>query len=123
MDIQNFIQLQAALESKKASLEIFGEEQPEGIRVRQACFCPDTGTRIEDRTYAIAFLDLVEARYRAEKQMATITEGLAALDDFVKRLGKADLVGDGVQKLKQKDIEVLLVDLTEKLPEMVPGLP
>jgi hypothetical protein len=64
----------------------------------------------------------VEARYRAEKQMAVITEGLAALDNFVKRLGKADLVGEGVQKLKQKDIEAILADLTEKLPEMVPGL-
>jgi hypothetical protein len=116
-------QLRTALESKKASLEIFGEEQPEGIRVRQACFCPDTGARKEDRTYAIAFLDLVEARYRAEKQKAVITEGLVALDDFVKRLGKADLVGDGVQKLKQKDIEALLAALTEKLPEIVPGLP
>jgi hypothetical protein len=50
-------------------------------------------------------------------------EGLAALDDFVKRLGKANLAGDGVQKLKQKDIEALPADLTEKLPEMVPGLP
>jgi hypothetical protein len=116
-------QLRTALESKKASLEIFGEEQPEGIRVRQACFCPDTGARKEDRTYAIAFLDLVEARYRAEKQKAVITEGLVALDDFVKRLGKADLVGDGIQKLKQKDIEALLAALTEKLPEIVPGLP
>jgi hypothetical protein len=65
----------------------------------------------------------VEARYLAEKQMAVITKGLAALDDFVKRLGKSDLVGDGVQKLKQKDIAALLADLTEKLPEMVPGLP
>jgi hypothetical protein len=33
------------------------------------------------------------------------------------------LVGDGVQGLKQKDIEGILADLTEKLPEMVPGLP
>jgi hypothetical protein len=65
----------------------------------------------------------VEARYRAETQMPVITEDLAALDDFVKRLGTADLVGDGVQQLKQKDIEAILADLTEKLPEMVPGLP
>jgi hypothetical protein len=28
-----------------------------------------------------------------------------------------------VQKLKQKDVEALLADLAEKLPEMVPGLP
>jgi hypothetical protein len=123
MDIQQFIQLRASLESKKASLEIFGEKHPEGIRVRQACFCSDTGARKEDRVYAIAFLDLVEARDRAEKQMAVLTEGLTALDAFVKRLGKADLVGDGVQKLKQKDIEAILADLTEKLPKMVPGLP
>jgi hypothetical protein len=104
-------------------VEIFGEEGPEGIRVRRACFCPETGARKEDQTYAIAFLDLVEARHLAEKQLVVITEGLAALDDFVKRLGKADLVGDGVQKLKQKDIEALLAALTKKLPEMVPGLP
>jgi hypothetical protein len=123
MDMQHFIQLKAALESKKASLEIFGEEHPEGLRVRQACFCPDTGARKEDRTYTIAFLDLVEARYRAERQLATLTEGLAALDDVEKRLGKADLVGAGVQKLKQKDIEAILGALTEKLFEMVPGLP
>ena len=56
-------------------------------------------------------------------QVAVLTEGLVALDDFVKRLGKADLGGDGVQKLQQKDIEALLADLTEKLPEMMPGLP
>jgi hypothetical protein len=48
---------------------------------------------------------------------------MGALDDFVKKLGKAKLVGNGVQGLKQKDIEAILADLTEKLPEMVPGLP
>jgi hypothetical protein len=52
-----------------------------------------------------------------------ITEGLAALNDFVTRLGKASLVGEGVQGPKQKDIDAILADLTEKLPEMVPGLP
>jgi hypothetical protein len=113
----------AALKDKRATLEIFGEEHPEGIRVRKACFCPETGRKKEDACYAMAFLDIVEAKYRGEKQIAVLTEGLAALDDFVKRLGKAELVGEGVQKLKQKDIEALLVDLTEKLPEMVPGLP
>jgi hypothetical protein len=41
----------------------------------------------------------------------------------LQKLGKALLVGDGVQGLKQKDVEALLADLTEKLPEMVPGLP
>jgi hypothetical protein len=104
-------------------VEIFGEEHPEGIRVRQACFCPDTGARKGDRTYAIAFLDIVEAKHRAEKQMAALTDGLAALDAFVKKLGKASLVGNGVQGLKQKDIEALLADLTEKLLKTVPGLP
>jgi hypothetical protein len=118
-----FVTICAALDGKRASLEIFGERHPEGIRVRQACFCPETGEKKEDRVYAVSFLDIVEAKHRAEKQLETITEGLAALDDFVKRLGKADLVGDGVQKLKQKDIEAILTDLTEKLPEMVPGLP
>jgi hypothetical protein len=54
---------------------------------------------------------------------AGLTDGLAALDAFVKKLGKASLVGEGVQGLKQKDIEAILADLTEKLPEMVPGLP
>jgi hypothetical protein len=104
-------------------VEIFGEEHPEGIRVRQACFCPDTGARKGDRTYAIAFLDIVEAKHRAEKRMAALTDGLAALDAFVKKLGKASLVGNGVQGLKQKDIEALLADLTEKLLKTVPGLP
>ena len=52
-----------------------------------------------------------------------LTAGMGALDDFVKKLGKAKLVGNGVQGLKQKDIEAILADLTEKLPEMVPGLP
>jgi hypothetical protein len=121
--VEDFINLCAALDGKRATLEIFGEEHPEGIRVRQACFCPETGEKKDDRTYAIAFLDIVEAKHRAEKQMAALTDGLAALDAFVKKLGKASLVGNGVQKLKQKDIEALLADLTEKLPEMVPGLP
>ena len=71
----------------------------------------------------MAFLDLVEARDRAEKHMAVITEGLAALNNFVKRLGKASLVGEGVQGLQQKDIDAILADLAEKLPAMVPGLP
>ena len=71
----------------------------------------------------MAFLDLVEARYRAAKHMAVMTEGLAALNDFVKRLGKAALVGEGVQGLQQKDSEAILADLTEKLPAMVLGLP
>jgi hypothetical protein len=111
------------LEGKRATLEIFGEKHPEGIRVRQACFCPETGEKKDDKVFAVAFLDIVEARHRAEKQIAMLTDGLAALDDFIKKLGKANLVGDGVQGLKQKGIEALLADLTEKLPEMVPGLP
>jgi hypothetical protein len=122
-NVEHFIQLKAALESKRASLEIFGEKHPEGIRVRQSCFCPETGEKKDDKVFAVAFLDIVEAKYRAERQIAALTEGLSALEDFVKRLGKADLVGDGVQKLKQKDIEAILADLTEKLPKMVPGLP
>jgi hypothetical protein len=117
-----FTQLKAALESKRASLQIFGEEHPEGIRVRQACFCPETGEKKDDRTYAIAFLDIVEQKYRAEKQLEALAEELDALNAVVKRLGKASLVGAGVQGLKQKDIEAILADLTEKLPEMVPGL-
>jgi hypothetical protein len=52
----------------------------------------------------------VEAKYRAEEIEAR-TEGLAAL------------VGDGVQGLKQKDIEAILKGLTERLHEMAPGLP
>ena len=44
-------------------------------------------------------------------------------NDFVKRLGKASLVGEGVQGLQQKDSEAILADLTEKLPAMVLGLP
>lgn len=71
----------------------------------------------------MAFLDLVEARDRAAKHMAVITEGLAALNNFVERLGKASLVGEGVQGLQQKDIDAILADLTEKLPALVPGLP
>jgi hypothetical protein len=123
MSIEQFPKLMAALKDKRATLEIFGEEHPEGIRVRKACFCPETGQKKEDVRYSIAFLDIVEAKYRGEKQLVAITEGLAAIDDFVKKLGKASLVGAGVQGLKQKDIEALLADLTEKLPEMVPGLP
>jgi hypothetical protein len=65
----------------------------------------------------------VEAKHVAEKQIVALTDGLAALDAFVKKLGKAPLVGDGVQGLKQKDIEAILADLAQKLPEMVPGLP
>ena len=62
-------------------------------------------------------------KYRAEKQIEALTGGLTALEDFVKALGKADLAGDGVKGLKQKDIDAILADLTEKLPQMVPGLP
>jgi hypothetical protein len=113
----------AALQEKRASLDIFGEEHPEGIRMRQACFCPNSGKKKYDRVYAVAFLDIVEAKYRAEKEIETLKEGLAALDAFVKGLGKAALVGDGAQGLKQKDIAAILAELTEKLPEMVPGLP
>lgn len=98
-------------------------KHPEGIRVRQACFCPETGEQKDDKVFAVAFLDIVEAKYRAEKEIVALTDGLAALDAFVKKLGKASLVGEGVQGLKQKDIEAILADLTEKLPEMVPGLP
>jgi hypothetical protein len=82
------------------NVEIFGEEHPEGIRVRQACFCPETGKKIKERTYAIAFLDIVEAKHRGEKRLAELTAGMAALDVFVKKLGKAKLTGDGVQGLK-----------------------
>jgi hypothetical protein len=121
--VEHFTQIQAALEGKRASLEIFGEKHPEGIRVRQACFCPHTGKKKDDRVFAIAFLDIVEAKYRAEKQVEGITDGLVALDAFVKGLSKAALVGEGVQGLKQKDIEKILADLTKKLPEMVPDLP
>jgi hypothetical protein len=122
-NVEQFIHIITALDGKRATLEIFGEEHPEGIRVRQACFCPETGKQKEDRVYAVAFLDIVEAKYRAEKQIEALTNGLAALDDFKKRLGKAKLVGDGVQGLKQKDIEATLADLAEKLTQMVPGLP
>ena len=52
-----------------------------------------------------------------------IDAALTALDTFAGRLGKAKLVSDGVQGLKQKDIEAILADLTEKLPALVPGLP
>jgi hypothetical protein len=121
--VGDFINLCAALDGKRATLEIFGEEHPEGIRVRQACFCPETGEQKDDKVFAVAFLDIVEAKYRAEKEIVALTDGLAALDAFVKKLGKASLVGEGVQGLKQKDIEAILADLTEKLPEMVPGLP
>src|SRR5688572_21532049 len=86
----------AALREKRAPLEIFGEEHPEGILVRQACFCPNTGKKKDDRVYAVAFLDIVGAKYHAE-EIEALTEGLAALDAFVKGLGKAALVGDGVQ--------------------------
>ena len=55
-------------------------------------------------------------------QEAVCAHFLAALNDFVKRLGKASLVGEGVQGLQQKDSEALLADLTEKLPAMVLGL-
>ena len=99
------------------------EKHPEGIRVRQACFSPETGEQTDDKVFAIAFLDIVEAKYRAEKQIEALTEGLAAVDAFVKKLGEAKLVGEGAQGLKQKDIEAILAELTEKLPEMVPGLP
>jgi hypothetical protein len=90
--------------------------------VRQACYCPETGEKKDDKTYSIAFLDIVEAKHHAEKQIAALTEELDALNSVVKKLGKASLVGAGVQGLKQEDIEALLADLTEKLPEMVPGL-
>jgi hypothetical protein len=62
-------------------------------------------------------------RKTTPKVIEALTEGLAALDAFLKGLGKAALVGDGVQGLTQKDIEAILAELTEKLPEMVPGLP
>jgi hypothetical protein len=42
---------------------------------------------------------------------------------FKAPVGQSDRVSAGVQGLKHKDIEALLADLTEKLPEMVPGLP
>jgi hypothetical protein len=113
----------AALANKLATLEIFGEKHPEGIRVCQAYFCQRTGERKDDETYAVAFLDIVEAKYRAEKQLEVIRAGLKDMETFVKALGKAKLVGDGVQGLKQKDIEAILAELTDKLPEMVPGLP
>lgn len=121
-NVEQFTQIMSALEDKRATLEIFGEEHPEGIRVRQACFCPETGEKKEDRSYAVAFLDIVEAKHRAEKQLEIVQAGLKDLDAFIKTLGKADLVGEGVQGLKQKDIEALLADLTAKLPELVPGL-
>ena len=78
---------------------------------------------MEDQVYPIAFLDIEEMRHRAEKGIEKLTEGLEALDAFVKELGKAKMVGEGVKGLKQKDIEAILADLREKLPEMVPGLP
>jgi hypothetical protein len=122
-NIEIFAQIMTALKAKRATLEIFGEEHLEGIRVRQASFDPVTGEKKEDRVYAIAFLDIVEAKYRARKAVEELEAGLEAIDAFVKALGKAGLVGDGVKGLKQKDIEAILADLTEKLPLMVPGLP
>ena len=122
--VEYLAEVQAAVKDGRATLEIFGEEHPEGIRVRKACFCPNTGKRKEDdNVFAVAFLDIVEARHCAEKEIEAKQAGLKALDAFVKDLGKAKLVGNGVQGLKQKDIEAILTDLTEKLHEMVPGLP
>ena len=123
MGIEHFTQLMAAIESKRATVEIFGEKHPEGIRIRKACYCPETGQKKEDSCYAIAFLDIVEQKHRARKSIEAQTAGLDAADAFIKQLGKAKLVGEGAQGLKQKDIEALLAELTEKLPEMVPGLP
>lgn len=122
-NVESFAPLMSAIEKGHASLEIFGEEYPEGIRVRQARFHPETGEKIGERTFAIAFLDIVESKYRGEKSLASLTAGLNALDAFVKHLPKAELVGKGVKGLKKKDIDAILADLTEKLPEMVPGLP
>jgi hypothetical protein len=122
-NISVFTQIQAALKDGRASLEIFGESHPEGIRVRKACFCPETGEKKEDQVQTVAFLDIVEAQHRARKEIARLTEGLEATDAFVKALGKAKLAGVGAQGLKQKDIEAILADLAEKLPQMVPGLP
>ena len=115
-------QIQAALKDKRATLEIFGEDHPEGIRVRKACFCSDTGQSLEDQVYSIAFLDIEEMRYRAEKGIEKLTEGLEALDTFVKGLGRAEMIGDGVKGLKQKDIDKILASLREQLPQLVPDL-
>ena len=121
--VEYLAEIAEAVKDGRATLEIFGEEHPEGIRVRKACFCPNTGKRKEeDNVFAVAFLDIVEARHCAEKEIEAKKNGLKELDNFVKGLGKAKLVGNGVRGLKQKDIEALLADLTEKLPEMVPGL-
>jgi hypothetical protein len=91
--------------------------------VRQASFCPHTGKKKDDRVYAVGFLDVVEAKYLAEKEIEALTEGLATLDTFVKGLGKAAFVGDGVQGPKQQDIEAILKGLTETRHEMAPGVP